>query len=82
MIKLTTLYDNPVKDTNKIHLFIAENVHLSGKQMLDIREDIEVILIPLQEVMQKILSGEVCVSGSVAAVFLGCNFLSQRSATT
>ncbi|MDP5339175.1 MAG: NUDIX hydrolase, partial [Nodularia sp. (in: cyanobacteria)] len=40
--KLATLYDNPVKDTNKIHLFLAENVIKIGEQKLDITEDIEV----------------------------------------
>lgn len=79
LIRLTTLYDNPVKDTNKIHLFIAENVHLSSQQRLDITEDIEVVLVPLEEVMAKISAGEICVSGTVAAIFLGLKFLSQQS---
>ncbi len=41
LTKLATLYDNPVKDTNKIHLFLAENVIKIGEQKLDITEDIE-----------------------------------------
>lgn len=35
LTKIATLYDNPVKDTNKIHLFVAENAVLVGQQMLD-----------------------------------------------
>ncbi len=31
---LSILYDNPVKDTNKVHLFIAENVIKNGEQEL------------------------------------------------
>ncbi len=77
LVKLATLYDSPVKDTNKIHLFLATNVHQSGKQKLDVTEQIEVILIPVSEVMSAISRGEVCVSGSVAAIFLGLNFLSH-----
>ncbi|MBD0266505.1 MAG: NUDIX hydrolase [Tolypothrix sp. Co-bin9] len=80
IIPLVTLYDNPVKDTNKIHLFLAENVHLSGKQELDLTEDIEVVLIPIDEVANKIALGEISVCGTITAILLGLNFLSQRSA--
>ncbi|MDB9372664.1 NUDIX hydrolase [Nodularia sphaerocarpa] len=75
--KLATLYDNPVKDTNKIHLFLAENVIKIGEQKLDVTEDIEVILIPVASVLDKIINGEICVAGTVAALFLGLNFLNQ-----
>lgn len=77
LIPLATLYDNPVKDTNKIHLFIAENVRSLGKQNLDVTEDIEVILIGLKEVVARIATGEICVAGTVSAIFLGLNFLSS-----
>ncbi len=77
LIKLATLYDNPVKDTNCIHLFIAKNVIKSQERKLDITEDIEVVLIHISEVMNKVLRGEICVSGTVAAIFLGLEFLSR-----
>ncbi|HEY9302509.1 MAG TPA: NUDIX hydrolase [Phormidium sp.] len=75
LIKLATLYDNPIKDTNKIHLFLAKNVQSTGKQNLDITEDVEVVLIPIAQVMTKINQGEIRVSGTVAAIFLGLNLL-------
>ncbi|MBW4479753.1 MAG: NUDIX hydrolase [Tolypothrix brevis GSE-NOS-MK-07-07A] len=78
IIKLATLYDNPVKNTNKIHLFLAENVIKSGEQNLDITEEIEVVLIPVESVLEKITQGEISVSGSIAALFLGLNFLKRR----
>jgi 8-oxo-dGTP pyrophosphatase MutT (NUDIX family) len=81
IISLATLYDNPVKDTNKIHLFLAENVHLSSEQELDITEDIEVVLIPLEDVVKKIALGEISVCGTITAILLGLNFLFQRTAT-
>ena len=74
-IQLGKLYDNPVKDTNAMHLFIAPNAKLSASQQLDITEDIEVVLVPGEEVVGKILAGEICVSGTIAALFLGLNFL-------
>jgi len=75
---LLMLYDNPVKDTNKIHLFIAEDVTKTGQQELDITEEIEVVLVPIEAVMAKIVAGEISVAGTVAAIFLGLNFLSNR----
>ncbi len=76
---LSVLYDNPVKDTNKIHLFIAENVRKTGRQELDITEEIDVVLIPTEAVMEKIATGEICVAGTVAAIVLGLNFFGNRS---
>jgi hypothetical protein len=74
---LGILYDNPVKDTNKINLFIAENVTKAGQQELDVTEEIDVVLIPVAAVMEKIATGEICVCGTVAAIFLGLKFLSN-----
>lgn len=81
IIQLATLYDNPSKDTNKIHLFLAESASPSGKQQLDITEEVEVVLVPIEAVLAKILSGEISVCGTVTALFLGLKFLSE-SATT
>ncbi len=69
--KIATLYDKPSKDNNKIHLFLAENVVKVGEQDLDITEEIEVILIPIELVMDKIIQGEISVSGTIAAICLG-----------
>jgi len=77
LIEIATLYDNPVKDTNKIFVFLAENVQPTGKQSLDITEEIEVVLIPIEQVINQIYQGKISVSGTVAAIFLGLNFLAQ-----
>ncbi|TAF02311.1 MAG: NUDIX hydrolase [Nostocales cyanobacterium] len=70
--KVATLNDNPSKDTNQTHLFLAENVVKIGEQEnLDVTEEIEVILIPLNEVFEKVTTGEISVAGTVAALFLG-----------
>ena len=73
VIQIATMYDNPVKDTNKIHLFIAKDVIKVGEQELDVTEEIDVVLIPVEAVMEKISSGEICVSGTIAALLLGLN---------
>jgi 8-oxo-dGTP pyrophosphatase MutT (NUDIX family) len=75
LIKLATVYDNPVKDTNKIHIFMALKAAPLGKQNLDLTEDIEVVVVPIKEVKQKIVSGEICVAGTISAIALGLEFL-------
>lgn len=77
--KITTLYDKPSKDTNKIHLFLAKDVIKSGEQKLDITEEIDVVLIPQESVRDKIIQGEICVAGTVAAIYLALNFLDSGS---
>ncbi len=77
--KITTLYDKPSKDTNKIHLFLAKDVIKTGDQNLDITEEIEVVLIPQESVRDKIIQGEICVAGTVAAISLAYNFLEPNS---
>ena len=75
---LAVLYDNPVKDTNQIHLYAAENVTLGGQQQLDDTENIAVVLVPIEEVKSKIISGEICVCGSIAALLLGLDLLFRQ----
>ncbi len=76
--KIATLYDNPVKDTNRVHLFLAEDVTYSGERQLDRTEEIEVVLVPISEVPGKLRSGEICVAGTIAALLL---VLSARFST-
>ncbi|MEH1772797.1 NUDIX hydrolase [Nostoc sp.] len=76
--KIGTLYDKPSKDTNKIHLFLAENVSKVGEQELDITEEIEVVLIPVKSVLDKISQGEISVAGTIAALFLGLKFITSQ----
>lgn len=71
LIPLAKIYDNPVKDKTLIHIFMAPNVTLTGKQNLDITEEIEVILIPLTEIKAHILSGRIQVAGTISALFMG-----------
>ncbi|MEG3967841.1 NUDIX hydrolase [Microcoleus sp. T2B6] len=78
ILELATLYDNPVKDTNSIYLYFAKNVKLASKIQLDITEDIEVVLVPITEVLLKIANREICVAGSIAAIFLGLEFLNKQ----
>ncbi|MDJ0661908.1 MAG: NUDIX hydrolase [Crocosphaera sp.] len=75
LIFMTTIYDNPVKDDNKIHIFLGLNVEQTGKIELDITEEIEIVLVPIKDVTKKIMSGEICVAGSISTIFMGLEFM-------
>ncbi|WP_017304047.1 NUDIX hydrolase [Spirulina subsalsa] len=75
--KLTTVHDSPVQDTNQVHIFLAENVVLEGTQHLDENEELEVVLMPFPETFKQIKSGEICVSATIVALFLGWPFLEK-----
>lgn len=70
MEPLLEVIDNPTKDTNKIYYFLARNAHKIAEQDLDVSEHIEVLKVPLAEVEQLVLSGQVNVSGSIALCLL------------
>ena len=72
---LSTLYDNPVKETNRIHLFLAADAYLAGEQALDDTEEIEVVLIPIPDISKQIAAGNIQVAGTLAALYLGLNRL-------
>ncbi|GJD17605.1 hypothetical protein RIVM261_025610 [Rivularia sp. IAM M-261] len=76
--KIATLYSSPSKDTNQIHLFLGENAVKVSEQNLDITEEIEVLLIPIDQVLDKIQNGEICVVSSIAALLLGLNLLKSQ----
>lgn len=77
--KIATLYNAPSKDTNQLHLFLAQNAVKVSEQNLDVTEEIDVLLIPVDEVLSKIENGEICVVSSVAALLLGLNFLKTQN---
>ncbi|MGB5595976.1 MAG: NUDIX hydrolase [Crocosphaera sp.] len=79
LILMKTIYDNPVKDDNKIHIFLGLNAEKTGKIELDITEEIEVILVPIEDVVNKIMSGKICVAGTIATIFMGLEFMKKIS---
>lgn len=79
VIKIATLYDKPSKDTNKTHLFVAENVIKTDEQNLDVTEEIEIVLIPIDSILDQVIQGEIAVTGSISALFLGLNFIQTNN---
>ncbi len=69
--QIATLYNSPVKQNNRIHLFKAQPAQLAQAQQLDDTEDIEVVLKPIDAIPAMIASGEICVAGTITAIALG-----------
>ncbi len=76
--RLATLHDDPTKNNNHFHLFLAEGVRQVQGQQLDHTEHIEVEKIPLGEITQKIVHGEIRVANSIAITFLALAKLGLR----
>lgn len=59
MIPLGSVLANPAIQNNRCHTFLAKDVFLAGRQDLDDKEDIEVLLRPLSEIPSLIREGEI-----------------------
>ncbi len=75
---LATMHDDPTKNTNRFHFFLAENVRPVRDQSLDVTENIQVERVPLNQLKSKVLNGEVRVANSVAITFLALERLGSR----
>lgn len=75
---LGKLSDNPTKDTNSIHLFIAKNCKRTSFQNLDSTEFIEVLEVDLNQIKKLVLNREIHISSSVATIFMALEHLQIR----
>lgn len=69
----TEFYPTPGYCTEKIHLFIAEDL-IPGKQNLDENEFLEVLEIPFEEAYEKVMNGEIL----DAKTLIGINLLKNE----
>jgi ADP-ribose diphosphatase len=58
LIQVGRIYPNPALQTNTLHCFLALDIEKVGKQNLDAGEDIEVHLVPLDELVEMAKHGE------------------------
>ncbi len=68
--KLAVIYDDPTKNTNRFHLFLAQQAYQTHGQKLDHTEDITVEKVPLHKVKTKAMQGEIKVANSLAIILL------------
>jgi ADP-ribose pyrophosphatase len=66
---LGAVWDDPTRQDNRIHMYLAREAQCTQAQSLDEHEDIEVVLVGLRKVKQMCLDGEIAVTGSLALAF-------------
>lgn len=65
---LGRIVDNPTKDRHHIDLFLAKDVEYKEPPKPESTEDIEVVLIPIGDVLNEIKKGNILVSGSITCI--------------
>lgn len=77
-IRLASLWANPARQTNKLHVFLATGLEVSGEQALDQSEDLAWEMHSVAEIKAAIRSGEFGQSLHVASFYLGLDHLSRQ----
>lgn len=77
---LGAVWDDPTRQDNRVHMFLARGAFLAQAQHLDELEDIEVVLVPLHKVRAMCLDGKVCVTGSLSLAFRALEALAGNAA--
>ncbi|MFZ6744497.1 NUDIX hydrolase [Undibacterium sp. JH2W] len=76
---LGTMYANPARQTNSIHLFLATGLNLMGKQQLDVSEEIEFDFLAIPEIQQKIEKNEFSQALHIASFYRGLHALTLNT---
>jgi 8-oxo-dGTP pyrophosphatase MutT (NUDIX family) len=79
-VKVSALFANPARQTNRIHCFLARGLRKAGEQVLDISEDIAFEFASAEEVMRRIGSGEFCQAHHVASYLMAMRALEAEGA--
>jgi len=66
MIYLGKVFDDPTKDTNSIHFFLAKNAIKKFEPEPDLTENIEIIEVPFSEIPELIKANKIKVCGAIA----------------
>ena len=74
---LATVYDDPAKQNNRLHLFLAEDVRPNDPQDLDPTEFIELVEVPLAELDTWILEGKIQTAGAIALAWHAMRYLEK-----
>jgi ADP-ribose pyrophosphatase len=75
---LGAVWDDPTRQNNRIHLYLARGARLTQAQDLDDHEDIEVVKVPLRRLREMCLRGDIAVTGSIALAFRAFEALRER----
>jgi ADP-ribose pyrophosphatase len=78
-IEVGKIYSNPATHTNLTHSFLALDVKKVDQQNLDETEDIEVYLVPLDELVSQAKVGGLPQALHVSALFFALAYLERNS---
>lgn len=68
--KLATLTNSPTKENGRIHVYLATNCKKTNETKFDENEEIKTHELSLEEVLEKIQTGKIWVSATIASTFL------------
>jgi len=77
MIEVGRIYPNPAIQTNQLYCFIAFDAEKASGQNLDDGEDIEVDLIPLDELIELAKSGQFSHALNIAVLFKALAYMKR-----
>ena len=70
MVYLGKVFDDPTKDTNSIHFFLAKNAFKKFEPEPDLTENIETLEVPFDEIPELIKANKIKVCGAIALYYL------------
>ena len=77
IIEVGRLYPNPAIQHNTLYCYLATDVELTGEQHLDDAEEIEVQLVPLDELVKMAAQGKFLHALNVAVLFQALAYLKR-----
>ncbi len=66
MVPLGKVFDDPTKDSNCIHFFLAKNAYKKFEPQPDLTENIEILEIPFNDIPELIKTNKMQVCGAIA----------------
>lgn len=75
--KLQCLKANPTKNTNQVHVFYTDHLVWEGHQILDDSEEININKVPIDNLREWALAGNITLAESLACIWMGLNHYQQ-----
>lgn len=77
IIEVGKFYPNPAIQQNTLYCYLATNAEWVGEQHLDESEEIEVVLVPLDELVEMVKQGRIMHALNVAVLFQALAYLGR-----
>ena len=83
LIPLGWIWEDPTRNTSRVHMFLALGCRSTGRQELQDLEGsvgIEVVPVPLADVLPRVRRGEICAMSASSTILCALDELEQRKA--